>query len=114
MSNNLTIGSDYEIHFSLLNPDGSIKDLTGTQELKFAIAKYISDPEPNLLFTLDDPELTITDEVNGKVSLIVKSDTLQDLEPGRVYFIELWHRNALGQAMTLQAQSIFVNDAIIN
>lgn len=114
MINEIRLGSDYEINFSLQNSDGSVKDLSGTQELKFALSKYITDPTPNITFTLDDPELNITDAANGKVTLTLTSTTLSVLESDRVYFMELWQRNALGQAMTLQSQNIFVHDAILN
>tara|TARA_Y100001973_G_C4907486_1_gene190227 strand:+ start:14 stop:358 length:345 start_codon:yes stop_codon:yes gene_type:complete len=110
----ITRGSDYELRLNIQNPDGSPKDLSGTMELKFAISKYITSPVPDLIFDLNDPELSITDAPNGSIKIDIKSSTLANLEADRVYFTELWQKNALGQSLTLQSQNILVNDAIIN
>lgn len=114
MIETMSRGSDYELVFSVQNPDSSAKDLSGTLQLKFAMAKYPSDLVPALMLTLDDPELTITDPPNGKVKVNIKTELLGELDADRVYFMELWQENALGEKSTLEAHNVLVKDAIIN
>lgn len=100
----LSQGNEYTIVYTVYNEDGSIKDLSGTLQLKYQLAKRKTEV-PFISYTLTDPELTITDPSNGKISIHLSSDELNLLNEG-IHYHEIWQVNALGQPTTLMAEKI--------
>jgi hypothetical protein len=108
----LSHGNDHKITYTLTNKDGSPKDLSSSLQLKYAISARPGG-FPLIRFEMgEDPELTITDAVNGVVEIVLDKEVVNTL-PARLYYHELWQENALGQSATLVSAKIKVNSQII-
>jgi hypothetical protein len=94
-------GSDYDLTFNLVNPDGSPKDLTGTVSLTATISEYFWST-PVLTINAD-----ITDPENGGMSVKLSQEDLDTLK-SRVYHLEVQHENALNQNINLLVYAISI------
>jgi len=104
-------GNSYKWTFNIKQPDGNIKDLTGTLKLKYQIAKRVQNL-PIIQYTLVDPELNISDPLLGKITLDLASTTINTIPAGS-YYHEIWQVNALGEPVTLLAERLNVVDKLI-
>jgi len=82
----LSQGNLYTLTFNVKNADGSIKDLSGSADIKYQLAKRVGH-EPIIQYELTDPELNITDPVQGKVVLKLTPAVLNTLKG--TYYHEL-------------------------
>jgi len=96
-------GTDYKFVFSLQNPDGSPKDLTGTLSIVMSLYKYVWD-EPVLQL---DEEVTITDAESGEIEIKMDASVIESLEY-RLYYIEIDHENALSQKLSVPVYTIHI------
>ncbi len=107
----LSQGNEYVLTYSIKSKDGSIKDLSGSQELKYGLSKRRSTPSI-FSYTLDDSELVISDAAQGKVVVTLPVESMNLLPEGQHYH-EIWHLNALGQATTLMAEKLSISSKLI-
>ena len=96
-------GSDYVLSFSILNPDGSTKDLSGTKLLEATLSEYPWVPPIDTL----DTEISITNHLEGKVEIQLSAELLESLD-SRLYYLELQHENALGQKLNVLVYAISI------
>jgi len=104
-------GNKYQLIYNVKQPDGNIKDLTGTLELKYQISKRVNKPAI-FQFTLADPEVSITDAVNGQITITLTSTIINQIPAGS-YYHEIWQTNALGDPTTLLAERLDILDKLI-
>ncbi len=107
----LSHGNSYIITYNVTNLDGSPKDLSGTQELKYELAKRDTS-DPLIQYTLTNSEIEITDAVNGVIVLKLANLVLNNLGEGTHYH-ELWHVNALGDPNTLMSSKLKITNKLI-
>ena len=107
----LSHGNTYQILMNIKNSDGSVKDLSGTLELKYALALR-KDTTPLVQYSLSDAELAITNASQGVVTLTLSNTVLNTL-PERQYYHELWQINALGDPTTLMGESLYISEKLI-
>lgn len=96
-------GTDYKLSFSIQNPDGSVKNLTGTLSLKLLIKKYFWDTPTAVL----EDELTIISPTEGTVEIELSDEFIGTLED-RIYYLELRHTNALSQNLSIPMYAISI------
>jgi len=104
-------GNSYKWTFHIKQPNGDAKDLTGTLQLKYQIAKRVKN-SPIVQYTLSDAELNISDPTLGKITLDLSSTTINTITAGS-YYHEMWQVNALGDPITLLAERLDVVDKLI-
>jgi hypothetical protein len=107
----LSQGNEYVLTYSIKNQDGSVKDLSGSSELKYEMAKR-KVTSPIIAYTLADAELILSDAAQGKVQLTIRKEDMNLLSEGS-YYHEIWHVNAIGQASTLMAEKIIISSKLI-
>lgn len=96
-------GSDYALSFSIVNPDGSVKDLSGTRLLQATLSEYPWIQPTNTL----DSEVIVTNHIEGKVEIQLSAELLESLD-SRLYYLELQHENALGQKLNVLVYAISI------
>jgi hypothetical protein len=106
-------GNSYLLTFNIKNSDGSTKDMSGTQELKYKVARRKSS-KTNILELVygTDSQLQIIDEVGGKVTVRFEGTEFNSVPEG-TYYHEMWHRDALGEPTTLVSENISVISKLI-
>lgn len=104
-------GNKYTITYSVKNKDGSIKDLTSTQSLTYALGEARHKP-PLLTFDSNDSRLSITDPINGVIKLVITSASLANLKEG-VYLHEVRQVNALGDPSILISEKLHISSSLI-
>lgn len=107
----LSKGNTYTLTYNIKNSDNSIKDLTGTTELKYKLSFRV-DSDPLIEYSLLDPEINITNPANGTITVDLSSTVLNALRVGTKYH-ELWHVNDLGDPTTLMTEKLKLNDRLI-
>lgn len=107
----LSHGNSYTITYNVTNLDGTPKDLSGTQALKYELSKRDTS-DPLIQYTMDSSTLNITDNINGVIVLNLTSDVLNKLSEGTHYH-EIWHVNALGDPNTLMSSKLKIVNKLI-
>lgn len=105
-------GNTYEITYNIKNEDNSIKDLSGTITLKFALSKRKHSAELLSYLLGTNAELTIPAPTLGQVLLKLPSTALNLLEEG-LYHYEIWQINALSQPTTLVSEEVLIVSKLI-
>ncbi len=98
--------NSYSITYEVRNSDDTIKDLTGTSELEFHLAKR-KNRTPILSYTLASAELSIIDPTNGLIQVLVPDINIQDIEEG-LYFQDLWQRDLFGDPITIVSDRFYI------
>ena len=94
-------GTDYTLDVSLQNPDGTVKDLSGTISIYASLNKYPwEDPILEII-----EEVTIVNSEEGKLEIVLKATTIDTLEY-RLYYLSLNHKNALSQNLSIPLHAI--------
>jgi hypothetical protein len=101
-------GNTYSITYSIKNTDGSSKDLSGTQELKYGLSRRRNTTEL-LSYTLDDSELSIA---GSDVTIKLVNSVINPLPEGS-YYHEMWQVNALGDPTTIMSEKISIASKLI-
>jgi hypothetical protein len=107
----LNQGNLYKLEYNFTNADSSPKDLTGTTELQYSLALR-KNTAPIISMVLADPELEITDPVNGLVTITLTPENTKLLGEG-TYYHELRHTNAVGEPVTLLTEALHVSGRLI-
>lgn len=104
-------GNEYKLTFNVKNGDGSVKNLTGTLDIKYQLAKRIGSP---ILasYSLTDPEVTIEDALNGVISIALSHELTKTLTNGNHYH-EIIQTDPLGVPLTLMSQLVRINEKLI-
>lgn len=97
-------GDDVELDLTILKTDGTPYDLTGCQEVNYAIAR---DRKSAALVTKTlGSRITITDAVNGKVQIVITSTDTEALDG--TYYHEVQVVDASGLTSTCYADRLLV------
>jgi len=108
----LSQGNTYSIIINVTNPDGSIKDLTGTISMKFALAaRRYATPLIELTYGTDN-ELTLVNAELGQIRLVLNHTELNTLPEGRYYF-EIRQVNVFNEPITLVKRDITIRETLI-
>lgn len=107
----LNQGNTYTLEYAVKNADGSAKNLTGTQELKYEMSRRVNSA-PVLQYVLSSAEVSIVDPVNGKVQVKLSPEVLNTIKVGK-YYHELWQVNAAGDKSTLMTSDVTIQDRLI-
>jgi len=104
----LSQGNTYHLTFRVLNKDGSEKDLSGTQELRYAISKR-KNTKPLIEFSLGGSEISYS---GSDVTIKIVNPVLNSLLEGS-YHHEIWQVNALGDPTTLLSEKLSITSKLI-
>jgi len=108
----LSQGNTYSIIINVTSPDGSIKDLTGTISMKFALAaRRYAAPLIELTYGTDDG-LTIVNAELGQIKLVLDYTELNILPEGRYYF-EIRQVNVFNEPTTLVTRDVTIRETLI-
>lgn len=104
-------GNDYTITYNILNENGSVKDLTGTQLLQYALSE--ARHKPSIIdFTNVDARLNIADAAAGKVELKLTSEDLKSIAEG-TYYHEIRQTNAIGDPSIILSEKLQLTSSLI-
>jgi len=107
----LNQGNTYTLNYTVKNSDGTVKNLTGTQELKYEMSRRVNST-PILQYVLADVEVSIVDPVNGNIQIKLSPEVLNSIKVGN-YYHELWQINATGDKLTLMTSNVTIQDRLI-
>jgi len=107
----LSQGNTYVLNYTIKLSTGEVKNLAGTLELKYQIAKK-SHTAPVYSIDLSSASLNITNPSSGLVEVKIPSGILNNITPGK-FIHELWQVDATNVPTTLVAEEILITSKLI-
>jgi hypothetical protein len=102
-------GDDYVLHFTIVDEAGVAVDLSGAQQITFALARKVS-VEPLFSKTLGSG-VTVTDGPAGKVDVAIDAADTDALKGAYYHEVEL--RNAAGKRSTVSYGAVTIQEDLI-
>lgn len=108
---NLSQGNSYELQYTVKNSDGTLKDLSGSLQIRYELAKA-RHKQPLIAYDLTGAQIVIVDAVNGRIDIKIPSTDLNNILEGS-YYHEIWQVNAVGEPTTLMSEDVSISSKLI-